>query len=339
MYSKSLSGIPAVPALNTAKASGAVQAKATTPLSPRPTVTPSQRRSFHASNVVWDFDKHFLFGGNRSRVRELALKLRRNADFNLTRYVANEGGGPIVDSANPEIAAARKDYFAAHKRFFEGRGDTPGFSRGSEEFRFTPLRQNLLRPNCRYIDFMESIVNVVKARGGDVAFTFDQFDFMQHFASRAAVEFSRKDKNPDYDFVRYTEECTMGQRHSETGDKKPHAKITSIEVATFLEGRYKGLPVSYLGAADEELNPETVQALYDKAAAECSSGENRAHMQANGGQFAPKAREAVMALHLHVHGTAEMLPPETRWEVNAPERINARVAFGLPAEIGPKDEL
>ena len=339
MYCKTRSGIPAVPVLNTAKAAAVAQTKATTPLSPRPPVTPSQRRLFHASIVVWDFSRDFLFGGTDSNVREMALKHRRSADFNLTRYSASEGGGSPVDYANPEMAAARMDYLSAHKQFVRGGGSEVGFSRASEEFRFTPLRQNLLRPNARYSDFMASIVNVVNARGGNFAFTFDRFDFMEHFASRAAVESARKDGNPAYNFVQYTEECTMGQRHTETGDRLPHASYTSMEAAMFLEGRYKGLPVTYLNPAGEELDLETVQTLYGEAAGACSSPENLAHMKANGGEFAPKARDAVVALHSYVHGTKDILPIKSKWEVNNPKRINARLAFGLPSEIGPKDEL
>ncbi|MBX3610296.1 MAG: hypothetical protein KF871_10405 [Hydrogenophaga sp.] len=306
-----------------------------------PRVHVSNQHTFHTSSPLFDFKKDFLFGATQSNVRELSLRERASSDFNLMRYSSDEGGGKIVDGLDPTAKAGRKAYTKELKQhegqWFRG----AGIGRASEEFGFLKLRNNLLHPSCRYIDFMKSIVNTVAERSGKVMFTLDQVDFMRHFTDRAAVEGARS--GPDgapYAFSQYLDECTMGNRtpSDKRADHKPHALVTSMELGAFMEGPFSEMNVTYFNAAGDALDPAETKALYKKAADLCSCAENMARFKTDG-KFLPEAQAAVLALQQHVHGSTNMLPTVFDWEITFSERIAARTAFDLPSEQIPKDEI
>lgn len=335
--------------------------QATTLTSPR--VNASQNAPFHESALRRDYSRDITFGTTRSNVREVALKEQSAADFNLLRYSSNEGSGSarLPDVRDARVKAGIDAYHAQFSKLF---GHAPTrMQRASEDFRFLSLRGNLIQPKKQYVaTFMESLMRQVLAPRDDgppgkVNYTLDQFDFYQHFSARAMVEADRQKAQPGYAFVNYLEDHTMGSRGGPGSDGMHHATISSVELGALLEGRYSGsfaqggkfagaypdvknprtgmpyeqVPVRFFDASGERLDDDTVRELYGRAAQACSDPSNMEHLARTGG-FSPEAKEAVDALQAYVHGSAAMLAPAEKWDVNLGSRQEARSQFGFEPE-------
>lgn len=327
--------------LKSPRPSGTQGVNATPSIPTSPRVQAARTQMFHTSSALFDFKKDFIFGSTNSNVRDLSLRERASSDFNLMRHSSDEGQGRRLDNLAPQVEAGRKAYTSELKEHQGSWFRESGIGRASEEFNFLTLRNNLLHPTCRYIDFMKSIVNTVAAREGKVMFTLDQIDFMRHFADRAAVEGARSGTgDAPFTFGQYLAESTMGQRtpSHKLADNKPHALITSMELGAFMEGPFSSVDVTYFNTAGDALDAAETKALYKKAAELCSSPENMAQFKADG-TFLPEAQAAVLALQQHVHGSQAMLPTVNDWEVGYPERIAARKAFGLAPEQVRTEEV
>jgi len=278
-----------------------------TPRSDRPkTINPHGPTVFKREK----FDRDIMFGANSPRFEERALKEQAATDSTLPfdrdpqafeRYKEAHGkihGRPLIENAH-QVRMAHQPW------------DTLKFA-----------DRDGLNKDRPYVDYSRQAVKTALDRGGKVFFASPAFNAHTHFKDALRVEMEKTIPYQTYiQSVSYRQqqghdvrERLGGSDPFQTGDEadlrlaEEAAKLrgaqpllTSIELADFLEGGLRDVPVQYSDAAGKDIDRLRFAELYLAAREAVFSPENITCFS-NTGMFSAEATAAVDALQKLMSG-------------------------------------